>query len=79
MHAFSKSELTSEDVDAFVIDWIEQNCNQFYQNTTIHIQKRPRMRGCKIDNWETNWGRILTDLESLEEDSRLNKLFRLRF
>ena len=37
------------------------------------------MRGCKIDNWETNWGRVLTDLESSEEDSRLNKLFRLRF
>ena len=73
MHAFSKSELTSEDVDAFVIDWIEQNCNQFYYFPIIRHAKRPRMRGSKIDYWETNWSHMLTNLESSDEDSRLGQ------
>ena len=58
MHAFSKPELTSEDVDAILFDWIEENCNQFYSVPIIHHAKRPRLRGTKIDYWETNWGRF---------------------
>ena len=62
----SKPEAISEDVDAILIDWIEENCNQFYHVPIIHHAKRPRMRGSKIDFWETNWGRMLTNFKVMK-------------
>ena len=68
MHPFSRPVLDSEDIDRIIIQWIEDNSGQFYSDPITHDEKRRRMRVSKTDYWDTNWGRMLKELESAEED-----------
>ena len=77
--ALSKFASERQLIEDLIVDHITQNCHLYLPEPVSVDCIRPRVKLPKLNYWDTNRGRMLTNPETQIPTSRAGKLFRLRF